>query len=417
VDPIRELFGVSALELFRGRKFVASHGPLTRLPAFMREGLLGSIEGLCRGYTGQLDVAGGSTGEGLQVGVADVNPWALLKLGLTVYFKDLRRLLPGAPGFLQQLEHALGVPTSAGLSAFVNAPGSGLALHHDRFDQLLFQIRGRKLFRYLPNRYVEQPSVQFTPFASAPPEWGQSYRHGFPRSTQDLVEQQLESVELEPGSVIFMPGGVWHTTAEQPDNALSVVVAVRAPSRLDVALNLIRYYAAQSPAWRESAYTAWSSDPDLAEHEQSAFAQLFAELGERLTRLPTEDAFAALSLDAFSKGTLTEYPQGARFARFIKLPNSSATFEPDAELGKLRCVVKSGPFNRPPVETVLAFETHARGVVEWVLRSERAFSTDELCDRFDEFQATELLNLLEGLARAALIRPLPAVEWDEARRP
>lgn len=407
---------MSALELFRGREFAVSHGSLTRLPAFMREGLLGSVESLCRGYAGPLEIAGGSTDAGLQVPVADVNPWALLKLGLTVYFKDLRRALPGAPGFLQQLEHALGVPTSAGLSGFVNAPGSGLSLHHDRFDQLLFQIQGRKLFRYLPNRYVTQPSVQFTPFASAPPEWGQSYRHGFPRSTQDVLEQPLQSVELEPGSVIFMPGGLWHTTAEQPEHALSLVVSVRAPSRLDTALNLIRYYAQQSPAWRESAYAGWSADPALVEAERSAFAKLFSELGERLTRLPTTDAFAALSVDSFTKGTLTEYPQGARFARFIRLPNSSAAFEEDAALGKLRCVVKSGPFNRPQAETLLAFESQARCIVEWVLQSTRAFSTVELCECFDDFQEQEILGLLDGLARAALIRPLPAVEWDEAER-
>ncbi|MES1174578.1 MAG: cupin-like domain-containing protein [Myxococcales bacterium] len=412
-DPIRELFGISALELFRGREFAVSHGPLTRLPAFMREGLLGSIESLCRGYTGALDVAGGRMDEGLQVPVADVNPWALLKLGLTVYFKDLRRVLPAAPAFLQELELALGIPISAGLSAFVNAPGSGLALHHDRFDQLLFQIRGSKRFRYLANRYVEQPSVQFTPFATAPLEWAQSYRHGFPRSTQALLEEQLETVELEPGSVIFMPGGLWHTTAEQPDHALSVVVSVRAPSRLDVALNLIRYYAAQSPAWREPAYHGWASEPELAEPEQRAFAQLFSELGERIKHLPTGDAFAALSLDSFNKGTLTEYPQGARFARFMRLPNASATFEEDAALGKLRCTVKGGAFNRPPVETVLAFEAQAQAIVEWVQHTDRAFSTSEICDRFDDFQTNEILGLLEGLARAGLIRPLPAVEWDE----
>jgi 50S ribosomal protein L16 3-hydroxylase len=412
VDPIQELFGMSALELFAGRQFAVSHGPLTRLPPFMREGLLGSIESLCRGYTGQLDVAGGSTGEGLQVAVADVNPWALLKLGLTVYFKDLRRVLPAAPNFLQHLELALGVPASAGLSAFVNAPGSGLALHHDRFDQLLFQIRGRKVFRYLPNRYVERPAVQFTPFASAPPEWGQSYRHGFPPSTRALLEQPLESVELEPGSVIFMPGGLWHTTAEQPDHALSLVVSVRAPSRLDVAMNLIRSYACQSPAWREPAYSGWSSEPALATGEQQILARLFRDLGERMTRLSTEDAFAALSVDAFTKGNLTEYPQGARFARYIKLPNSSATFEEDAAPGKLRCVVRSGSFHRPPVETVLAFEASARLIVDWILQSTRAFSSTELCDHFDEFQIDEILNLLEGLARAALVRPLPAVEWE-----
>ena len=404
---------MSALELFRGRAFAVSHGSVERLPAFMREGLLSSIESLCRGYTGQLDVAGGSADDGLQVPVADVNAWALLKLGLTVYFKDLRRVLPAAPAFLQQLESALGLPVCAGLSGFVNAPGSGLSLHHDRFDQLLFQIRGRKRFRYLANRYVEQPSVQFTPFAPAPAEWAQSYRAGFPRSTRALLEEPLESVELEPGSVIFMPGGLWHTTAEQPDHALSLVVAVRAPSRLDVALNLIRYYATQAPAWRESAYGGWSAEPALAEGAQRAFARLFSELGERMTRFPTEDAFASLSLDSFGKGTSSEYPQGARFARFIRLPNASVRFEEDAALGKLRCVVQSGPFSRPPIETVLAFETHARGVVEWVLQLDRAFSTIELCDRFEDFQVSELLDLLEGLARASLIRPLPAIEWDE----
>ena len=62
---------------------------------------------------------------------------------------------------------------------------------------------------------------------------------------------------------------------------------------------------------------------------------------------------------------------------------------------------------------MLAFESHARGIVEWVLRSERAFSTRELCDAFDEFQTAEILGLLDGLAQATLIRALPAVEWDE----
>jgi hypothetical protein len=381
----------------------------------MREGLLESIESLCRGYTGQLEVAGGSTGAGLQVPVADVNAWALLKLGLTVYFKDLRRVLPAAPGFLQELERALGVPTCAGLSAFVNAPGSGLSLHHDRFDQLLFQIRGQKRFRYLPNRYVTHPAVQFTPFASAPSTWAQSYRRGFPGSTQELLEQPLESVELEPGSVVFMPSGLWHTTAEQPEHALSLVISVRAPSRLDVALNLLRYYASQSPAWRATAYDGWSTEPGSVKAEQTAFAELFSELGERMTRLPTEDAFAALSIDSFTKGTQADYPQGARFARFIRLPNSSLTFEEGATPGQLRCVVKSGPFNRPQVDTVLAFESHARCIVEWVLQSDRAFEASELCDRFEEFQTEEIFGLLDGLARAALIRPLPAIEWDESK--
>ena len=109
-DPIRELFGVPALELFRSKSLVLQHGALERFPGFMRKGAMSSIDSLCRQYVGPVEVANGTLGNGVQIGVGDTHPTGLLRLGLTVYFTNLRHVLPESGPWLRRLEAALGVP-------------------------------------------------------------------------------------------------------------------------------------------------------------------------------------------------------------------------------------------------------------------------------------------------------------------
>src|SRR5690242_17440266 len=106
-DPIHEVFGVQAPELFASRELVVSHGPLERLPAFLRTGALQSIDSLCRTYTGPIEVAAGSAEAGAQLPVSDAHAAGLLRLGLTVYFTDLKRTLPASHAWTRALEEAL----------------------------------------------------------------------------------------------------------------------------------------------------------------------------------------------------------------------------------------------------------------------------------------------------------------------
>jgi hypothetical protein len=402
---------MTALELFAHRELFVQHGTLERFPAFMREGPMESTDSLCRHYQGGLEVANGSAAAGVQIPVNDAHPAVLLRLGLTVYFSDLKRSLPQSQPWLRQLEASLGLPECASLMAFANSAGSGLSLHHDRFDQLFFQIRGEKQFRYAANGFVDNPDVQFSPFAAAPAEFGQSYRKGFPLTSEEVLRRPFQTANLQPGSAFFMPGGTWHTTAEQATDSLSLVVAVRAPSRLDLLQNLLRYYAGQAPAWRARAYCGWASDPASA-GEHQALGALLVDLGQRLQSLPAKDAYGAWSVHGYTVGQQSQYPAQLRFDRFIRLPNSSAHFEEDTALGKLRCIVQSGPIHRPQARTVLAFHAEARKVVDWVLVTHAAFSVAEVCERFTDFAREDLEQLLAWLAHAALIRPLPAPEWD-----
>jgi ribosomal protein L16 Arg81 hydroxylase len=412
-DPLQDIFGVAAPELFTSRELVVRHGALERFPAFMHEGAMASTETLCKSYVGGLEVASGRVGDGIQTAVSGVHPTALLKLGLTVFFSDLRRVIPKSSEWLRGLEACLGLPECASVMAFANAAGSGLSLHHDRYDQLFFQIRGQKRFRYAPNSYVDNPDVQFSPFGPAHPDFGQSYRRGFPLTAEEVLKKPFSTLELQPGSAFFMPSGTWHTTAEQASDSLSLVVAVRAPSHLDVLQNFLHYYASQSPAWRARPYGGWSKEPQVAEPAHSELAKLLTDLSERMSRLPADGAFKAWLAHGYAVGTQSEYASAQRFERFIRLPNSSLRFEDDPTSGKLRCIVHSGPTNRPQAQTVLAIEHEARPVVDWILGSHAAFSVAALCEALPDYAPEEVEQLLGWLARAALIRPLPAPEWDE----
>ncbi|HKO46368.1 MAG TPA: cupin-like domain-containing protein [Polyangiaceae bacterium] len=411
-DPLQQIFGLPATQLFRSRELVVEHGALERFPAFMHEGPMASIESLCKSYLGGLEVAKGSVVDGIQTAVTGVHPTALLKLGLTVFFTDLRRAIGRSNEWLRALEASLGLPECASLMAFANAAGSGLSLHHDRHDQLFFQIRGQKRFQYAPNDYVENPDLQFSPFGPAHPDFGRSYRGGFPSTAEEVLRKSFKSVDLRPGSAFFMPSGTWHTTAEQASESLSLVVAVRAPSHLELLQNLLSYYAGQSPAWRARTYGGWAREPDRAGPAATELTALMRDLSQRLERLPGADAFQAWSAHGYASGTQAEYAISQRFERYIRLPNSSLRFEDDQALGKLRCTVYSGPTNRPQAQTVLGIEHEARPVLDWILQSHAAFAVSALCAALPDYEPAEVEELLSQLARAALIRPVPAPEWD-----
>src|SRR5690606_36178648 len=107
---------------------------------------------------------------------------------------------------------ALGLPPCVDVSAFANAPGSGLPLHHDKHDQLLLQLQGEKRITHAPNLHVKHPRLSFTPSAVTPPDFAAVYGQGFPGAESEIPAEHFESSLLKPGSCLFMPAGTWHRT-------------------------------------------------------------------------------------------------------------------------------------------------------------------------------------------------------------
>jgi len=77
-----------------------------------------------------------------------------------------------------------------------------------------------------------------------------------------------------------------------------------------------------------------------------------------------------------------------------------------------RCVVSSGPTDLPQAQTALAVNDEVRPIIDWALGTSAAFSVDDAARAFPDCEPGDLETLFAWLSHAALIRPLPAPEWQ-----
>lgn len=417
-DPLFPLFGKGTLELYRGRRVQVVHGPPERLPEWMRTGSLSSLEQLCRDFSGPLQAAQGRTqgaqaslstsfiGAGGQTPVSGTSAAALLRLGLSVHFGDLERTVPACAAFLRAIEKALSTGKCMRLSAFGNAPGSGLPLHHDSYDQLLIHLIGEKVVAYREQRDVDDPRISYSPSGPVPKHFEEVYRRGFSDS-KTLLESELVTVTLKPGSCLFLPGGTWHRTEDQKEPCLSLTTAVRAPSRIDLLMSALRAYLAQSEDWRAPAYGAVVGALD--EDEVQRIEQLLAGLPERLLPLNFAALRQAFHIEGIEPGAVDAYPVEEPFDHFIRLPSSACDIVADPDSSdRIRCNVRTFLL---PTTSVLQMETEARPVIEWILEQRRVFSLDELTRAHEQFEPEDLRAIVTQLAQVGLLRPATSLVW------
>lgn len=411
MDPLLALFDRSSHALFTSGELTVTHGPVARLPQWMRSGALGNVSRLCELYRGTLEVARGPSlpprpgeefiGRGGQVRVQGARPEALLQLGLTVFFADIRDAVPESRVFLSELEAALGVPSCSVIGVFVNAPGSGLPLHHDSHDQLLIQLLGEKDFTYVKGPHARHPGLQFSPESRVHPDFSAIYGEALPARAEEIRERGVETLRLKPGSCLFLPAGCFHETVDQADVCMSLSIAVRPPSRADLILSALRARLLREPAFRAPSYGVFGDEFDST------------SLQDQLTRAASllgtlrPEALPEVTLErAVRDGDPTSHPHQNRFTRYLRIPSTIVRFE-DASEGRIRVIVRT--VHRLD-ENVLEIASVARPLVKHVLSSTQVVSKDATCHAFPEFEEEEITALLADLARVGLLRPVVALE-------
>jgi 50S ribosomal protein L16 3-hydroxylase len=245
-----------------GEPFVV-HGDRARLPAFLRDPALLSIESLAAHYRGRI-LHGRSEQGPRSALVTEGSVSALLAAGEALYLPDLLDVLPGAEAWLRTLETALGIPAgSARITAWMAPQGEGTALHFDAEDVISIQLVGEKCFEVAESVALPAPlGFQYGPGIPAAADLYPQAAEGFP----DPTGATFTAVQMQPGSVLVQPRGYWHRTRCRTPS-LSVSIILSPPSRLDWLLGLLRHRGLGVPAWRRPLYGQPTAEEALAAAE------------------------------------------------------------------------------------------------------------------------------------------------------
>lgn len=202
--------------LFRGEP-MAVHGDPSRLERLHVLANSAPLDVLTAAGSGNRLIAHawGANGQATQSRIdAAAVPLAYAQ-GATVTAEDFDSfyLDPGFGAFLDEVRVSTGAAKVS--SVYVASPrGEALPLHFDSVDVIVVQLQGVKRWRLAANVDVESPDVSYfhglgsttlrddQPSTKAPSYFPARWTHGCNEST----------IDMSPGSVLFMPRGHWHQT-------------------------------------------------------------------------------------------------------------------------------------------------------------------------------------------------------------
>jgi ribosomal protein L16 Arg81 hydroxylase len=176
-----------------------------------------------------------------------------LKVGTTVCMTDMAAADPELEKFIGALKAELSFSGTLDARAYVSPDGCGTRTHYDGRIATTLQIDGRKTWRYSKSPAVVFPlenspvlKTEGGPLAARKPHEKQSWK------TFDLPdESDFVEVTLEPGDVLCLPAGTWHS-ASAVGYSRAINVAFN-PALVTTTLEqVLRKRMLENPEWRHS---------------------------------------------------------------------------------------------------------------------------------------------------------------------
>ena len=213
--------------------------------------------------------------------------------GATVTLLGLERTVPEARRLVDELCAELGL--AGGLvrcGAYLSPAGHGVPFHFDAHEVIVIQIAGTKTWRFAPDDLAQEESGTFRP-ADVRVYW-----HGAPARREPLTARQ---VVMSPGSVLFLPRGVWHETRAEVAS-LSLSIGLKFPTWVDLVTDTVRLGLLADPRWRqpvlqEPGSTGWR-------RRRAQLAQALRSLGDAVEgrRIARHDRDAERATPRYRRG-------------------------------------------------------------------------------------------------------------------
>ncbi|MFL5343418.1 MAG: JmjC domain-containing protein [Hyalangium sp.] len=269
-----------------------SHGAMDRFPELLRIPELQNLEALVRAYPERIPVwfpkdsmrdEQGRTSYGTYFDPRDA--LNLYGVGATLFFQKLDTYVPQIRAMARRLEEDLGFPPGKTFcSGFASRRSAGALPHFDPELNFAVQLRGSKRWRLALNEHVSWPPAGYGVIDKTVPE---TLRAALKQDLPKEMPENVQTVELRPGSVLFFPPGAWHAT-ESGEESFHIVFGIWPHSWADLVLRHLRTRLMAQEAWREPAAGMLGPRSQRKQASQH-LAGLLRELPEVLGSLQVEE--------------------------------------------------------------------------------------------------------------------------------
>lgn len=194
--------------------------------------------------------------DGLKLGASGLEKE--LARGTTLQLRDAEAALPAIGVFANNILRATGIVARTQCMIWAGRKSSGMDLHYDEFDVFHIHLHGAKRWTLSNSPFKKYPIEQATAIADGhveikSPGW----------ETEELVikEDELAKIDMEPGSVLYVPAGTWHRTEVLNDEvAVSVAVALLPVTFRHVLEELIAEEVGVEELWRHPVPSFFAPD-------------------------------------------------------------------------------------------------------------------------------------------------------------
>jgi len=268
-------------DYFQSRHFV-SHGPAARLKPLMDALRLRTVEDYLARRQEPVQVWY-QTREG-DYAVADTaakDALGLYRAGLTVYINQVREL----SRWKARLGRQLGFEMMGAPSLFGARRGGGTRWHFDWLENFTVQLQGTKRRRVAPNPQAPLPLENWVTRQRMSDALRLYVPDALPR---EAPPGPAETVELRPGSLLYLPRGHWHTAEASSGDSLSVTFLYGSTTWGALLAPALRDLLTSGARWREHAAELFGDRRDDRRAREKAAAYL-SELRAAVGRLRPED--------------------------------------------------------------------------------------------------------------------------------
>ena len=402
-EVLKALLGAESLgeffsDYWPGRVFVA-RGEQERLPPALLHEELNHFDALSRRYKGVVSFFGDAKSAHM-VPVEGVEAGAPYRCGLSVYLTDVGPYFPEVNRMVRDLERELGINEGcARAGVFASPPGGGISCHYDSVDVISVQLRGTKKFDVAPVAGLRNPwGFQFVPGSRPIDDLYPQVGEGFP----DWETAEFQTVEMTPGTVLYMPRGNWHRTESQGDS-IAVSIGIEAPSAAECVLEQLRLLLLQDPEWRKPLYGAWGAGSMRAAAIDKGAALMATLPGLAASLDPEYLATPKLSeQQRIAQTTVGSWVQRAPNSWLILTDPPAGSVEEDSLLAQVE--INDRSYKR--IATEIEMPARCAPILRWIDEQRGSFQVSEVVAKFSELTAEQHVELIQSLAAGGLLKVL-----------